>query len=88
MIVMSYRDDYQAKRYWPWIIVMSVIFLWIAYYNAASSDSVRLSAERFYFILACIVLAFISLFFERHGCEIATGRQSKKRSLAFLGITF
>ncbi len=63
MIVMSYRDDYQAKRYWPWIIVMSAIFLWLAYYNAASSDSARLYGERFYFIPACILLAFISLFF-------------------------
>ncbi len=63
MIVMSYRDDYQAKRYWPWIITMSIIFLWLAYYNGASSDSVRFYGERFYFIPACILFAFISLFF-------------------------
>ncbi len=63
MIVMTYRDDYEPKRYWPWIVVAAIIFLWLAYHNAASSDSTRFYGERFYFLPACALLAFISLFF-------------------------
>lgn len=63
MIFMTYRDDYEPKRYWPWVVVAAIIFLWLAYHNAATSDSTRFYGERFYFLPACALLAFISLFF-------------------------
>ena len=62
-ISLSYRSDYPQKKYWSWLAVLTVLFIWIPWYGSYQLNSRNLFNHYFFFIPLSFLLAYISLFF-------------------------
>lgn len=62
-ISLSYRSDYPQKRYWSWLGVLAIVFIWIPWYGSYQLSSRNLFNDYFFFVPLSFLLAYISLFF-------------------------